>query len=93
MNQATSKMNGDDAALQVDFSENASLMNQNEVQSAHWCHGQATVITACVWICEHITDELQHTKLNVFTFMDGFEDQVSSNQEAFNILWWSKLTV
>ena len=78
--------NGDDAALQVDFSENASLMNQNEVQSAHWCHGQATVITACVWICEHITDELQHTKLNVFTFMDGFEDQVSSNQEAFNIL-------
>ena len=86
MNQATSKMNGDDAALQVDFSENASLMNQNEVQSAHWCHGQATVITACAWICEHITDELQHTKLNVFTFMDGFEDQVSSNQEAFNIL-------
>ena len=77
---------GDDTALQVDFSENASLMNQNEVQSAHWCHGQATVITAFVWISEHITDELQHTKLNVFTFMDGFEDQVSSNQEAFNIL-------
>ena len=93
MNEANSKVNGDDAALQVDFSENASLMNQNEVQSAHWCHGQATVITACVWICEHITDELQHTKLNVFRFMDGFEDQVSSNQEAFNILWWSKLTV
>ena len=26
MNQATSKVNGDDAALQVDFSENANLM-------------------------------------------------------------------
>ena len=72
MNQANSKVNGDDAALQVDFSENASLMNQieNEVQSAHWCHGQATVITAFVWISEHITDELQHTKLSVFTFID-----------------------
>ena len=71
MNQANSQANGDDSALQVDYSENANLMNQNEVQSAHWCHGQATVITAFVWISEHITDELQHTKLSVFTFMDA----------------------
>ena len=48
--KATSKVDGDDAALQVDFSENASFVNQNEVQSAHWCPGQATVFTASVWI-------------------------------------------
>ena len=29
--------------LQVDFSENATIMSQNEVQSAHWCHSQATL--------------------------------------------------
>ena len=29
--------------LQVDFFENATIMSQNEVQSAYWCHGQATL--------------------------------------------------
>ena len=36
--------------LQVDFSENASLLMQNEIQSAHWNHSQATLFTAHVWI-------------------------------------------
>ena len=33
-------------ALQVDFSENATVLEQNEVQSAHWTHKQVTVFTA-----------------------------------------------
>ena len=31
--------------LQVDFSENATLLEQNEVQSAHWSNKQVTIFT------------------------------------------------
>lgn len=31
--------------LQVDFSENATIMAQKEVQAAHWHHTQATLFT------------------------------------------------
>jgi hypothetical protein len=36
--------------LQVDFSENASLQDQNEIQSMHWSHKQATLFTAFAWV-------------------------------------------
>ena len=62
--------------VQVDFSENASLLMQNEIQSAHWNHSQATLFTAHVWInqdCKEgiviISDDLNHTKNAVYTFM------------------------
>lgn len=63
--------------MQVDFSENASLLSQNEIQSCHWSHGQVTLFTAYAWIDEGIkesfviiSDELQHTKVSVYAFMD-----------------------
>ena len=31
--------------LQVDFSENVTILEQNEVQSAHWTHKQVTILT------------------------------------------------
>ena len=34
------------------FSKNATIASQNETQSAHWCHGQATHFTVCAWIKE-----------------------------------------
>ena len=34
--------------LQVDFSENASIVDQNEIHSAHWSHQQVTVFTGNV---------------------------------------------
>ena len=62
--------------LQVDFSENATIMSQNEVQSAHWCHGQVTVFTAHAWIetgkTENIvliSDDLNHTKHSIYVYM------------------------
>ena len=33
----------------VVFSENATRASQNETQSAHWSHGQATLFTAHAW--------------------------------------------
>ena len=41
---------GKSVVLQVDFSENATIASQWEVQSTHWNHGQATLFTAHAWI-------------------------------------------
>ena len=38
--------NESSVVLQVDFSENASLLQQNEIQSVHWTHKQVTIFTA-----------------------------------------------
>ena len=60
----------------LDFSENASLLMQNEIQSAHWNHSQATLFTAHAWMnqdCKEsiviISDDLNHTNSAVHTFM------------------------
>lgn len=64
--------------LQVDFSENATIAAQKEVQAAHWSHGQATVFTAHAWIDNNInfstvviSDDLNHTKHSICVFMQG----------------------
>ena len=46
--------------LQVDFSENATIASQNETQSAHWCHGQATLITVYAWIKGDENESFDH---------------------------------
>ena len=67
---------GKSVLIQVDFSENASLIIQNEIQSAHWNHSQATIFTAHAWIRESckesfaiISDDLNHIKNAVYIFM------------------------
>ena len=51
------------------ISENASITSQNEVQSASWAHGSATLFTAHAWVSDGVTesmvfisDDLDHTK-------------------------------
>ena len=39
----------EDVVLQIDFAENFSILNQNEIQAAHWSHPQATLFTGCSW--------------------------------------------
>ena len=36
--------------LQFDFSENAEIQEQDEVQTAHWWHLQISLFTACAWV-------------------------------------------
>ena len=62
--------------LQVDFFENATILSQNETQSAHWCCGQITVFTAYAWIEKDktenivlISDDLNHTKHSIYVYM------------------------
>ena len=69
-----SRVDGENVLLQVDFSENASLGHQDEIQAVHWTHSQVTVFTSHVWIAKNsiviISDYLQHTKLSVYAFMN-----------------------
>ena len=60
----------------MDFSENASIVNQNKIQSAHWCHQQVTILTGHVWVNQNVEesfaivfDNLDQTKKAVWTFM------------------------
>ena len=58
--------------LQIDLSENASIIQQDEIQSAHWSHQQVTIFKAVAW-CEEsktlsyavISNYLEHDKLAV----------------------------
>ena len=77
MDTLISKCDGENVGLQVDFSENATIASQNETQSAHWCHDQATLFTVYAWIKEDenemfvlVSDELTHTKYSVYIFME-----------------------
>lgn len=72
---------GKTVVLQVDFSENATIVSQREIQSAHWNHGQATLFTAHAWIKAGsedtvaesqlviVSDDLNHTKYSIYFFM------------------------
>ena len=62
--------------LQVDFSENATIVAQREIQAAHWCHVQVTILKAYAWINEEVnlsivivSDDIYHTKYRVYTYM------------------------
>eukprot|EP00794_Sanderia_malayensis_P001513 gene1513-1671_t len=75
MEEITQNVDGKTIAMHIDFSENATLACQNEIQSAHWQHSQAT-LTAQAWVDTGkeestviVSDDLDHTKLAVYTFV------------------------
>jgi hypothetical protein len=58
--------------LQIDFAENFTCQQQDEVQAAHWLQSQVSIFTACCWHGESspssfvvISDNLQHDKTTV----------------------------
>ena len=96
MENLINSCDGKTILLKVDFSENASLflLMQNKIQSAHWNHSQATLFTAHAWInqdCNEsiviISDDLNHTKNAVHTFMSFLYSQLNGNPsiETINI--------
>lgn len=48
------RISEDEAVLQVNFAENFAIISQDEIQSAHWRHQQATVFTGCAWVREGV---------------------------------------
>ncbi|XP_049306174.1 uncharacterized protein LOC125776689 [Bactrocera dorsalis] len=65
----------DEAVLQVDFAENYRLLNQNEIQSAHFSYSQVTIFTCVAWLhnCTRsfaiTSDQLSHNKYDVYCFL------------------------
>ena len=49
MEELIAACDDENIVLQVDFSENATIKMQNEIQSVHWNHTQATLFTANAW--------------------------------------------
>ena len=81
------------AVLQVDFSENVSIVNQNEIQSSHWSHQQITIFTSHVWVNQNvkesfaiISDNLNHTKEAVYTFMSELLDTINKKYSSIKLL-------
>lgn len=70
------------AVMQIDFSENAAIIEQDEVQSAHWSHIQVTIFTAVAWIMEDtksycITSDTQsHDKYTAAVFLNTLIDNL-----------------
>lgn len=72
-------LNSEQLILQIDFAENFSCKEQNEIQAAHWNHGQVTIFTAVSWFLEDgekktksyaiVSDYLEHDKYAVNAFL------------------------
>lgn len=56
MKKSISECDDKSIVLRVDFSENTSLLTQNEIRSAHWNHSQATIFTVHAWINENSSE-------------------------------------
>ena len=79
--------------LQVDFSENATIASQREIQSAHWSHTHATIFTAHAWIDTDsresimiISDDLNHSKQSVYTYMQYIFNHLKSKCPNMKVL-------
>lgn len=71
-----SSVGAEEAVDQVDFAENFALVQQDEIQSAHWRHGQVTIFTVAVWLpgakakqMAIVTNDLTHDKGAVVAFL------------------------
>ena len=53
-----SKCDSKNVVLQIEFTENATITSQREIQSAHWSHAQATIFTAHAWIDSDFTESM-----------------------------------
>ena len=82
--------NNEHVLLQVDFSENASIVHHNEIQSAHWSHQQVTLLTGYYWFNStqnqkkgiiFISDCLTHGELAVYYFMENVIKHLDRNPE------------
>ena len=83
--------------LQIDFSENYSIIQRNEIQSAHWAHDQVTLYTACFWYGTPdgktaiktyviVSDYLNHDKYAVAVFNDLLLDNIKSIAPKIQVL-------
>jgi hypothetical protein len=84
------------ALVQVDFAENYTAVQQDEIQSAHWRQRQITVYTVMIYFRKEITswviasDFLSHDKVAVSAFAHEILEFVTSSMlEVKEIHFWS----
>lgn len=81
--------------LQVDFAENYRLLNQNEIQSAHFTYTQVTLFTCVAWLYKEkmsfaiISDKLTHNKYDVYCFITEIVSQIKRSKNVSKILIFS----
>ena len=91
-------LDGKNAVIQMDFSENYTCQWQNEVQSAHWHQTQVTVFTVAIWTKPnkppqshiYVSDNLDHDKQSIAVFVDMLlSDLKSKSPEIDEVSFWT----
>ena len=68
---AKNNVTGEQCIMQVDYSENFSHIEQNEIQSAHWSRKQLSIFTVYIWSQSKtlpiviVSDDPTHNKYTV----------------------------
>lgn len=74
--QVKNNLSKNECVVQVDFAENYSLIEQDEIQSAYWQHGQTTLFMCCIWFTREdiksyvvVSGDLSHSKESSWVFL------------------------
>lgn len=61
----------------MEFLENAAIVQENEIQAAHWSHTESSIFPAYAWIEKDVSqnvainsDAMDHTKLTAFIIVN-----------------------
>lgn len=71
-----SNLGSNEAAIQIDFSENYTCGHQDEIQAAHWDQSQVTIFPVVIWTkdgCKSYafaSDDRDHNKHSVSVFLE-----------------------
>ena len=90
--RVTNNTEPEEALIQVDFSENYTCVNQDEIQSAHWNQRQVSLFTVAVWHSgsrhSHViaSDNLTHGKETVIAYLDKVLDSLPDHVKKVS-LW------
>ena len=94
------KENADDGTVicQVDYSENFTLQDQNQIQSAHWSKKQISLFTAYAWMSGSggdgysfglISDSTKHNKYSVITCLEVLiQEIIDINPDVDQIIFF-----
>lgn len=79
--------------LQMDFAENYRLINQNEIQEAHFSYQQVTIFTCVAWLRGEtesfavISEKLTHNKYDVYCFLTKIVHQIQSQYKEISTVF------
>ena len=84
-----------EAVIQIDFAENYTCYQQDEIQAAHWSQDQVTLFTVAIWsqskessFASHVivSDDLSHDKKSVAVFIDKILKEVKECNPGLKVV-------